>query len=1196
VPAVFTELAALPLTPNGKVDRKALPVPELAAAGYVAPDGPAGELLAGIWMQVLGAVRVGADDDFFALGGHSLVAAQVISRVRDVFGTELPLAALFDHPTVRGLARVVEEAAGRAASPPVARAGRDGELPLSFAQQRLWFLDRLEPGSAEYVVPVRVWWEGDLDVAALEAALAGVVARHEVLRTRLVTGAGGSARQVVDPAGAVRLPVVDVSGAAGPLGVARGLVAADLAVPFDLAAGPVLRGFLVRLPGRHLLVVTVHHVAFDEWSAGIFRRELAVLYAAFAAGGPDPLPPLPVQYGDFAVWQRGWLSGAVLEEQLGYWRERLAGLPPAEVPSGRPRPAVRSAEGAAVGFAVPAAVADGLRGVARDAGATMFMALLAGFLVLLGRYAGLDDVVAGTPVANRNRAETEGLIGFFVNTLVMRADLSGDPGFAELLGRVRAVALGAYAHQDLPFELLVEALAPERDRSRTPLFQVFFSYVRDEAPPGAGAPGPGAGAGGRPGGGVMRQLTVADVALTVSDAGEGGLRGALEYSTALFDAPAMGRMAGHLVTLLEAAVAWPGRGIGGLGLVTAAERAELERLGRGGQPGPAGPGVHEAIAARAAAVPDAVAVAGEDGLVTYGHLMRRAGRLAAVLSGAGAGPESVVGVCLPRGAGMVTALLAVWLAGAAYLPLDDGQPALRAAFMLADSGASVLVTTAGAVPGAPVPAVLLDDPAVVAALAAGPAASPAPARPGQLAYLIYTSGSAGVPKGVLVEHGPLAGRLAEMSAQYGLSAGDVVLQFASVSFDAAAEQAFPVLMAGGRLVVRGPGLWSPERLGREVRAQGVSVAELTPALWEQAVPFLARSGLRLLVLGGEQVPAGAVREWFAAAAVPVHNTYGPTEAVITATAAVLAGPAGPVPIGRPVAGVTARVLDPRLGLAPAGVTGELWIGGPGLARGYHGRPALTAERFIADPYAGDGSRLYRTGDLARWDDAGQLAFAGRADGQVKIRGFRVELGEVEAVLAACPGVRAAVVTAAGDGAARRLAAYLVPADPGHGIPPPPQLRDHLRRALPEHMVPASYTELATIPLTPHGKTDHAALPAPAQPAPATDYTPPATPAEELLAGIWAQVLDLDQVSTTDNFFDLGGHSLTATQVTSRIRDVFSTDIPLAAIFDHPTITELTQFIADEILREVESMSDDEVIESLGIRLRDERPGKEGVSL
>ncbi|MFD4562550.1 condensation domain-containing protein, partial [Streptomyces sp. NPDC058469] len=637
----------------------------------------------------------------------------------------------------------------------------DGPIPLSFAQQRLWFLAQLDPSSTEYNLSMRVRWDDALDVGALGGALSGVVARHEVLRTRLVADGEGVPRQVIDAPAPFVLPVVDVSGEPDPRTAVRALAAADAAVPFDLATGPLIRATLLRLaPEEHVLVVAMHHVVFDEWSDQVFHRELMALYEAFLAGDPDPLPPLEAQYADFAVWQRQWLDGEVLDQQLGYWRERLAGAPELDLPTDRPRPPVRSSVGGSVRFVVPGGVAEALRGLSRECGVSMFMTLLSVYAVLLGRYAGSEDVVVGTPVANRNRAETEDLIGFFVNTLVMRADLSGDPSFRDVLGRVRETALGAYAHQDVPFEQLVEALVTDRDRSRTPLFQALFNY--DSARPSTSAGAGDLATADTADGGVVAKF---DLRLIFSDS-DAGLAGEFEYSTALFDAATVERMAGHLVTLLSAVAEDTGRELSRLPVLTADERRRVVEEWNDTPvpaqaliPGVDARGVHELIAARAVLVPDAVAVVSGEVSLSYGGLLGRADRLAHYLRGVGVGAESVVALCLPRGVDMVTAVLGVWRAGAAYVPLDPEYPVERLAFMLADSGASVLVGTGDIVDELPVGrlrSVVLDDPSVVAGLAGMPSGSPeVSVQAGQLAYVVYTSGSTGRPKGVQVTQGGL---------------------------------------------------------------------------------------------------------------------------------------------------------------------------------------------------------------------------------------------------------------------------------------------------------------------------------------------------------------------------------------------------------------------------------------------------------
>ncbi|MFJ4306582.1 amino acid adenylation domain-containing protein, partial [Streptomyces pseudovenezuelae] len=1132
IPALFTELAELPLTRNGKTDRAALPQPDphqWDTHEHVALSGATEELLAGIWAQVLGTDRVGADDDFFAVGGHSLLATQVISRVREVFGAEVPLSALFDHPTVRGLAPAVDASETAPAVPPVTPADRAEPLPLSYAQQRLWLLDQLDPGSIAHVLPSPLPLRGDLDVYALEAALGGLTARHEVLRTRLVPDAEGVAHQIVDPPAAFPLPVVDVSEATDPAAAAHALITADARTPFDLTNGPLVRAALIRMaPDDHVLALTLHHVVTDEWSERILRRELSALYDAFRAGRPDPLPPLPVQYADFAVWQRHWLNGEVLEGQLAYWRDQLADLAPSDLPTDRPRPAVRTTRGAMLPFAVPEGVARTLRSLSHESGTTMFMTLLAAVSVLLGRYTGSADVAVGTPVANRNRAETEDLIGFFVNTLVLRTDLSGDPTFTELLGQVRETALGAYAHQDLSFEHLVDDLVVERDRSRTPLFQVLFSYDNDSTVPDAvDTPHDSS------------RAVQFDLSLRLGDSESGGLVGQIEYSTALFDTGTMERLSGHLVRLLEAVAEDAGRRVGELPVLSVDERERVVRGWNGRSVAlPSVGGVHELIVARASAAPDAVAVVSGGRVLSYGGLVARAGRLAHVLRARGVGAESVVGLCLPRGVDMVVAVLGVWLAGGTYLPLDPEYPADRLEFMVADSGAQVVLREGDLELSEDLPSTA-PEVAVDAA---------------QLAYVIYTSGSMGRPKGVQVSHGGVVGMVTALGPELGAVPGVRVLQFASFSFDAAVLDIAVTLAHGGTLVVASAGERAePEALTSMICAQGVGAASVVPSLLGVLDPGQV-SGVETLLLGAERLTEQVARAW--SPGRRLVNTYGPTEATVMVTAGAVEGAEGVPPIGSPVANARLYVLDDRLAPVPVGVAGEVFIAGPQVARGYAGRPALTGERFLPDPFMADGSRMYRSGDRGRWLPDGQLDFVGRADQQVKVRGFRIEPGEIEAVLSTHPQIRTAVVVAFGDEEDRRLAAYLVPEDVAEGVPSVTDLRTYAGAHLPAFMIPSVFTELAALPLTPNGKLDRAALPDPEESRQLDAYVTPSGATEELVADIWAQLLGLDQVGATDNFFELGGHSLLATQVMSRVRELFGVNLPLATMFDRPTVSGL----------------------------------------
>ncbi|MET9567466.1 amino acid adenylation domain-containing protein [Streptomyces tauricus] len=1222
IPSLFIELTALPLTPNGKINRAALPEPQSLRPDneYVATVGATEELLAGIWAQVLGVERVGATDGFFDLGGHSLLATLAVSRIREAFGVEVSLADLFDAPTVRALATLIDNSA-RSAAPPLVPVARDKALPLSFAQQRLWFLDQLEPGSPEYNMSTRLRLTGDIDLAALGATLDAIVARHEVLRTRLVADTEGVPRQLIDAPTSVPLPLLDVSGSEDPQGEADGLITKDGLTPFDLAAGPLLRATLVRLAeDDHVLVLAMHHVVFDEWSDGVLQREFSVLYRAFRAGAAHPLPPLAVQYADVAAWQGSWLSGDVRDEQIAYWRAQLTGAKKLELPTDRPRPAVRSTEGSVARFTVPEETADALRALSREHGTTMFMTLLAAFDILMGRYTESDDVVVSTPVANRNRAETEDLIGFFVNTLVMRTDLSGDPSFTEVLRRVRETALGAYAHQDLPFEQVVDALADVRDRTRGPLTRVSFNYTAGAArtsysgdgdgdgdgSDGAGVAGThdrgqdkgkeksrgrdgdsGSGDNGAARGAVGMRVETGtgllpvqfDMVVTLGE-DNGVLTGEIQYSTALFDAVTVERIAGHMVTLLGVVGEDAEQPVGELPMLTEAEHRRLvHEWNDTAEELPAAAGVHELIAEWASTTPGAVALVSGEQTLTYDELLQSANRLAHYLRGAGVGSESVVGLCLPRGLDMVVAMLAVWQAGAAYLPLDPEYPAERLGFMLADSRATLLLGTEELVDDLPVGrlrTVVVDAPGVVAELAAQPTTSPGVAvQADQLAYVIYTSGSTGRPKGVQVAHRGVVNLVRAQAKAFGVGAGDAVVQFAPFGFDAAVSEVSVTLGSGGTLVVAtAQERAEPEALAALIRRRQVRVATLPPSLLAVLRPG-DLTGLRTLVTAGERLETETAAAW--RNEHRLLNAYGPTETTVCASIATVdtrdtddalgtyeaaAGtqdPGGP-PIGGPIANTRVYVLDEHLRPVPVGTTGELHIGGTGVARGYLGRAALSAERFLADPFVGDGARMYRSGDQARWLADGQLEFVGRTDDQVKVRGFRVEPGEIEAVLAAHPAVRTAVVTAYGQSADRKLAAYLVPADHSQGIPEAADLREALLRSIPDYMVPAAFMEMSRLPLTTNGKVDKAALPEPETVrSTSTEYVAPSGAAEQLLAEVWSEILGIERIGAHDNFFELGGNSLLVTQIVGRIRSA-GHDISVGDLFDHPTIAAAAPLI------------------------------------
>jgi amino acid adenylation domain-containing protein len=1180
VPSAFVALESLPIAPSGKVDRRALPAPsdarpELEQA-FVAPRDPAESAIASIWSLVLRIARVGIHDDFFALGGHSLLATQVISRIMATLDVELPLRAIFEVPTVAGLAERVAAARRAHGALPVPvkrtplelrlpRRTETGPAPLSFAQQRLWFLEQLYPGTPLHNISRLLRLTGTLDLAVLQQALDAIVARHETLRTTIVT-TNGTPLQVVAAGASAQIEITDLRGLADPEreAEARRLMSGETRRPFDLDRGPLFRAHVVRLgPEEHLLLLAMHHIVSDGWSLGVFSRELTAFYEAFATGVPAVLPELPIQYADYAVWQRDRLQGERLERELAYWRKQLRGAPPTlELPTDRPRPPVQSSRGAKQNLLLPPGLAQELRALSQREGVTLFATVLAAFQTLLARYSGQDDIVVGAPIAGRTRTETEGLIGFFVNTLALRTDLSGNPTFRQLLRRVREVTLGAYAHPDIPFEQLVEELQPERDMSRTPIFQV--ALAMQNVPHHKLE---------------LRGLTLRyeradsgtakfDLTLFVSEP-KAGLQMAMEYCTDLFDAGTIARLLGHFRTLLDGIVADPDRRLSELPLLPEPERHQLlVEANATTTDYPHDATIGDLFQAQVGRTPDAVAVTAEGARLSYRELDARANRLAHYLRSRGAGPEARVGICLERSVDLVVGVLAIVKAGAAYVPLDPAYPQDRLRYLLADAGVGVLLTEGRHRDRLPADrggtTVWLDDERE--AIARESEAEPrAGTLASNLAYVTYTSGSTGFPKGVAVPHRAVA-RLVRETDYFRGGPEQVFLQLAPIAFDASTFEIWGALLTGARLAVAPPGGLGLEEIGRVVREQGVTTLWLTAELFHRMVDrgLDDLRGVRQLLAGGDVLPVAQVERVLRE--LPhcrFSNGYGPTETTTFATVhPVEAGELnGSVPIGRPIANTRAYVLDPGLEPVPVGVAGELYLGGAGVARGYLGRPGLTAERFVPDPFGpalgGEfGGRLYRTGDRVRWRADGSLEFLGRVDNQVKLRGHRVEPGEVEAVLGEHPAVRAAAVIAREDAPGeKRLVAYLVPEDPA---PTMSELRRFLKERLPDFMVPAGFVLLESLPISPNGKLDRRALPAPGAGAsgPEDDYVAPRTPVEELLATIWATVLRVDRVGVHSNFFELGGHSLMATQVISRIAASLGVELPLRAIFEAPTVAEL----------------------------------------
>ncbi|HEY0735573.1 MAG TPA: amino acid adenylation domain-containing protein, partial [Herpetosiphonaceae bacterium] len=1217
VPGTILVLDALPLTPNGKLDRGALPEPDAAEQerdeAYAAPETPVEVLIAGVWSALLDVPQVGRRDSFFELGGHSLLATQVVARLREALAVEVPLRLLFDTPRLAELAQQVDALRQRETPgvvlPPLGAQPRPARLPLSFAQQRLWFIDQLQPHSTAYHIPTALRLHGPLDVAALERSLYALIARHEVLRTTFVVE-HGTPLQLIHPPAPLSLPFTDLRDIPSTEREERARTLAEqiIQAPFDLAVGPLLRLHLLRLDNDdHVLVLVLHHSIGDGWSLGILTRELAALSAA--NGDTEALPPLPIQYADYVLWQRQWLSGQVLEQQIAYWRQQLAGAPPLlTLPTDRPRPPVQQFQGAEHSFIIPPDLHAALLRLSQQSGATLFMTLLAAWQVLLARYSGQDDIVVGSPIANRTRVEIEPLIGFFVNTLVLRARLDGQLSFRSLLEQVRETTLGAYAHQDVPFEQVVDALQPQRNLSYAPLFQVVFALQNTPAPSIA-----------------LESLTLSSLAIDAVvakfdlelslDESPAGISGQLIYNTSLFDAGTAARMAAHYGVLLESIVAAPDQPIDRVPLLSQAERWQILREWSATADLDYQPRCfHHLVVEQAARTPDAIAVVfGEQGF-TYRELNARANQLAHHLQALGVTSEVCVGLYVERSLELAIGVLAILKAGGVYVPLDPSYPHERIQFMIADSQIRLLLTQerlADQLADLGLRSVCLDAdwPTITREAEQAPVST---TDPDNLAYIIYTSGSTGTPKGVLVAHRGLANLAQTQIAAFGVDSTSRVLQFASLSFDAAVSELAMAWLSGATLVLAPQTALMPSELRATLQDQAITHVTLPPSV-AAALPDVADlPALRTVIFAGEASTTATIERWLTAdGRRRLLNAYGPTETTVCATVSWIADAERVPPIGRSIANTQVYLLDADMQPVPVGVVGEIYIGGVGIARGYQRRPDLTAERFVPDPFGAEaGARLYRTGDLGRYRVDGQIEFLGRIDHQVKLRGFRIELGEIEQALAQHPGGRETIVMVREDQPGdQRLVAYVV-----KNLEPRPQnleqinkgtkeqksttaplllpqprlkpaevrgkglgdegllthrgegltatLRTFLAQRLPSYMVPSAFVVLDALPLTPNGKLDRAALPVPSevQPEHAESYVAPRTPTEELLAGIWAEVLGVARVSTRANFFALGGHSLLATRVIAQVRSAFQIDLPLTSLFESPTVADMAQQI------------------------------------
>ncbi|WP_266157235.1 non-ribosomal peptide synthetase [Dyella silvatica] len=1137
LPSAIVALDHMPVTPNGKIDRASLPAPsanrdERDGGYYVAPNTALEAQVAAVWAAVLGIERISVIESFFAAGGHSLLALQVVSRLRAALAIELPFRALFDAPTIRDLAATIATISpteDRA----IPRVDRAGALPLSFEQQRMWYLAQLEPGGFTYNVPWFLRLTGALDLAALTAALRRVIDRHDVLRTRYVE-LDGEPRQVIAPdATGVTLAVETVDESALAARAAH-----EAQQPFDLATGPLIRVRVLRVSANdHVLLFTMHHIVCDGWSIGVALRELGAAYRG------EALAPLAIQYADFAAWQRAQLTGARLADDLAYWRAQLAGAPPViELPLDRPRPAARTGRGAVIDRVLPASIALATRAFAQRESVSEFMTLLAAYGALLARYTGQPDVVIGSPIAGRDRGELEPLIGLFVNTLALRVDTAGELTFRQLVARVRETCLAAYAHQTLPFDRVVDALKPDRDPRTTPIFQVMFAVKTAQAAD-LGVPGL-----------TARPLDVhpgmAKFELTLfAHLTDDGLATTWEYNTDLFDRPTIERMAAHFEILLGQLIADPDRALDQTPMIDAREHATLRAFGEAISPFPDDLSLHALFEAQVVRTPDALALTFANTELTYAALNARANQLAHHLISLGVTREDRVGVCLGRSVDFIVAVLATIKAGAAYVPLDPAYPAERLAYMTDDVRAKVVISR---------------DWLTAADLTAHSSANPPITTTNRdLAHVMYTSGSTGRPKGTCIEQRAIA-RLVLATDYLQLTARDVVGHVSNTSFDAATFEIWGALLNGARLHGLAPDVvLSPELFTREIVASGLTVLLITTALFHQ-LAALAPDAFRTvdhLLFGGEVCDVAAVRRVLAVGPRRLLHVYGPTEATTLATwhpvRAVEPG-ATSIPIGRPVANTTIRILDRARQPAPIGVRGEIFIGGPGVARGYWNRPELTAERFVDDPLA-PGERLYKTGDLAAWRADGTIEFHGRADHQVKLRGFRIELGELEAELLAHPDVTAAIAMVRHDTGDPRLVAYVAPpVDVDH-------LRDRLAAVLPRYMLPSAIVALDHMPVTPNGKIDRAALPAPSanRDERGGGYVAPDGELAQAIARIWAEVLGVDRVGAHDNFFALGGSSLLLVALRSRLEAVLGRPVALKSLAEAASVSELAARLADD---------------------------------
>jgi amino acid adenylation domain-containing protein len=1172
MPAVYVQMERMPLTSNGKLDRKALHAPEVddvyATQAYEAPHGEIERALAGTWAELLHLKGVGRRDNFFALGGHSLMAARVVTRIRQGLGLPITMADLFTHPVLGDLAGRLDSTA-RAELSPIVRIQRTERLPLSFAQQRLWFLAQMEEASKAYHLSLGLHLRGNLDTGALRRALSRIVARHEALRTTFVAIDGEPAQHIAKVEHAqFRLVEHDLCGRSDAKFELDRLLAEEANTRFDLASGPLIRGRLIReLESEYVLLITMHHIVSDGWSMGIFLNELSTLYEAFRQAKEDPLPALAIQYPDYAVWERQWLEGEVLRQQAEYWKEVLHGAPALiELPTDHARPAHQDYRGGIEELALEHGLTAKLRDLSWRHQATLYMTLLAGWAALLSRLSGQTDVVIGTAVSNRERSETEGLIGFFVNTLALRVAVSDAVKVKELLKRVKEVALAGQQNRNLPFERVVDLVRPGRSLAHSPLFQVAFAW--QNTPEGTFML-PGVEA--KPLESELFQTAKFDLTLTLQEA-NGRIAGRLEYATSLFEPATIRRYGEYLCRLLEGMVAEENQAVSRLGILSEREREQvLCEWNNAEVEYPAKMCIHELFEQQVEKSPEATAVVFEEEELSYGELNTRANRLAHYLRELGVKPDARVAICVERGFEMIVGLLAVLKAGGAYVPLDPAYPQERLRYMLEDSDPVVLLTQRHLADrfsdiGDTMPVLDLAD--ATSSCIRSPESNPLPNTVGltssHLAYVIYTSGSTGLPKGVMVEHRGLCNLSIVHSQHLAVDANSRILQFASFSFDACAWETIMALCQGAALhLLRQENVVAGDKLIETAARDGITHATLPPAVLAGVSERANLDSLRVLMAAGDMLPEALAERWRRGRRL--INAYGPTETTICATMHSCGErETGKPSIGRPIANTRIYILDSYREPVPVGVVGELYIGGAGVARGYLNRAELTAERFGPDPFTAEANeRMYKTGDLARWLSDGNIDFVGRNDNQVKIRGFRIELGEIEARLAEHPEVREAVVLAREDTVGeKRLVAYYTASGIGHAEEEnvgAERLRAHLAGKLPDYMVPAAYIRMETLPLTSNGKLDRNVLPAPeADTYISRRYEAPQGDLETALAAIWAEVVKLERVGRRDNFFELGGQSLLALRVLFRVNDYLQMNLSVRTLLEYPVLMEFAQ--------------------------------------